>query len=358
MGAFNKIKQLDFKRIGYHVLFWAVITVSYDLLAVIMRGGEFGRTLLLDLAFYTPSDVLGAYFVLYVLIPRFLLKKKYVLFGVLTVLWLAVMLVFIAMPFQYLGLTEVFGYDKVPSYWYYFRMHLVEMITIKFMITGVASSIKIAKIWIATQKRQQKLIKEKLETELKLREAELKFLKSQINPHFLFNALNNLYSLTLSKSDKAPEVVLKISSLLDYVLYECNVPYIELEREAESIKNYIDLQKMRYGQKVNIKLHREGNAENVQIAPLLILPLIENAFKHGLDKSLGEGFVYISLKANKNKLQLTVRNSLKGENNHDGKGIGLKNLKKRLELQYPERYSFSIKEEKDEFIADLSLKIE
>ncbi len=352
-----KHKNIDYKRIGLHVLFWLVITISYDLLATLIRGSEFGKTLLVDFLFYTPTDILGVYVVLYILIPNFLLQKKYIHFSVAVLVWFFLLTVLIALPYQYFGLNKMFHSGQMPPYPTYFKHAVLETITIKVMITGVASAVKIVRIWIKTQKRQQKLIQEKLETELKLREAELRFLKSQINPHFLFNALNNLYSLTLTKSDKAPDVVLKISALLDYMLYECNVKYIELKREIESIKNYIELQKIRYGNNTNITFEVSGRIEHSRIAPLLILPLVENAFKHGLDKNVGKGFVDIRLIKTNDLLHIIVRNSLKGENNHERQGIGLQNLQKRLELQYADRHRFTINETQNEFRADLEIII-
>ncbi len=349
-------QRIDIKRIGYHILFWVVITVGYDLFSVVARGGALGKTLLVDFLFYTPTDILCVYVVLYLLIPRFLLTKKYILFSTLSVIWIAVMVVFIAIPFQYMGLTEVLDYKAIiPDFYPFFKRNIVEIVTLKFMITGIAAAIKISKVWLVSQKRQQKLFTEKLETELKLREAELKFLKSQINPHFLFNALNNLYSLTLTKSDKAPEVVLKISALLDYVLYECNVPLIELERELESIRNYIDLQTIRYGTKTNISFKTSGQTASCRIAPLLILPLVENAFKHGLDKTIGSGYVDIITDVSDNELKVSVKNTLNGENNHEGEGIGIKNLRKRLELQYPGKFTFELTQTETEFQAYLSI---
>jgi len=354
----SNTNKVSLKRIGYHFLFWIVITVSYDLFSVVVRGGELGKTLLVDLLFYMPTDILSVYVVLYALIPHFLLKKKYMSFGFLSVVWIGFLTVFIALPIQYLGWTEVLNYKmRIPEFYPFFKRQIVEVVTLKFMITGIALAIKIAKIWLATQLRQQKLIKEKLETELKLREAELRFLKSQINPHFLFNALNNLYSLTLSKSDKAPEVVLKISALLDYVLYECNVPLISLDRETDSIRNYIDLQKIRYGTRTNIEFNLQGDTAAVQIAPLLILPLVENAFKHGLDKTIGSGFVRIKISVENKELNIKVENSLNGENNHEGEGIGIKNLRKRLELQYPNQHTILLNETENEFVAELQISV-
>jgi sensor histidine kinase YesM len=360
----DKILNINYRRIAYHILFWAIITIFYDAVTSFIYDTPLLQTLSHDLKYFTPTDVLGVYFVLYILIPQFLIKKKYILFFVFLIISFVVLILFITLPLQYLGLfidynEKYLAVGKLfPTYLDFIYHNIIPAITVKLMIIGIASSIKIAKVWMASQKRQQHLIKERLEINLQLKEAELKYLKSQINPHFLFNALNNLYSLTLEKSSKAPEVVLKISSLLDYVLYECNVPYIELDTEIENVKNYIDLQKIRYGKDTDIILKTEGITSDIKIAPLLILPIIENAFKHGLDKNVGSGYIYITmLITDENKFNITVKNSLNGENNHTGEGIGLENLKKRLELQYPQNYKFSSVETNNEYITDLYLNL-
>jgi len=360
----TRIKKIDYKRIAYHVLFWVVITFFYDAITSFISGTAFFHTLLHDLKYYTPTDILGVYFMLFFLIPKFLFKKKYIAFSVLSIIYFVILIFVITLPFQYLGhfmdyrIHYLAEGKPFPSFSNFILKNIVPVITVKMMIIGIASSIKIAKGWIISQKRQQKLINEKLEINLQLRESELKNLKSQLNPHFLFNALNNLYSLTLEKSDNAPEVVLKISSLLDYILYQCDGPTIDLDTEIENVKNYIDLQKIRYGEDTNIELNINGDYSRVKIVPLLILPLVENAFKHGLDKNVGKGFVIINIDiAKDDKLFVIVKNSLKGENNHEGKGIGLINLKKRLELQYHNKYYFNVEHNDDAYATSLDIEL-
>ena len=364
MTFIEKIKRIDYNRIANHLIFWIVITVFYDAISSIVNENQFFETFIHDLKYYTPTDVFAVYFTLYVLIPKLLLKKKNVLFVILFLVFFGILIFALTLPLHYVG--RFIDYNDIylkkgipfPTFYEFISHYLLYAITIKLMIIGIASSIKIARYWIKSQKKQQTLLKEKFEVSIQLKEAELRYLKSQINPHFLFNALNNLYSLTLEKSSKAPEVVLKISSILDYVLYECNVPKIDMDREIENIQNYIDLQKIRYGNDTDIKLNVEGNISDIQIAPLLILPLVENAFKHGLDKNVGKGYIYIDINVTDDEsFNLLVKNSLKGENNHNGDGIGLINLRKRLELQYPEKHSFSIELSNDSCISDLKLDL-
>ena len=328
MSLKSKLQQINYKRVAYHILFWLVLSFFYDFISSWLSNRSFFDTLIHDLLFFFPSDILGVYFTLYFLFPKFLLKKKYISFTVWFLVFFSLLMFVVTMPLQYYGIffikTNVDHF--VPNYKQYLEYNFLWAITIKLMIIGVASAIKLAKIWYKTQIRQQ--------------------------------ALNNLYSLTLQKSGKAPEVVLKISSLLNYVLYECNVPKIELDREIDNIENYIDLQKIRYDDKVNIILNIQGEPSEITIAPLLILPIIENAFKHGLDKNAGNGFINININvSDDSKFYLTVTNSLNGENNHEGEGIGLSNLKKRLELQYPEKHKFSHLISNNQYITNLCLDL-
>ncbi len=359
------IKQINYKRISLHILFWVVLSVFYDAIASFVSGKPFFGTLIHDLKYFFPSDLLGVYFTLYILIPKFLFRKRYLEFAIYSLLFFGVLILLVALPLQYYGLFVEFKQDFIregrpfPSFYDFISHNFLIAVTIKLMIIGIASSIKIAKYWLVSQQRQQNLLKEKLEIDLQLKESELRYLKSQINPHFLFNAMNNLYSLTLEKSSKAPEVVLKISSILDYVLYECNVTEIDLEREIGNINDYIDLQKIRYGEDTDIKIKVQGDTGNIRIAPLLILPLVENAFKHGLDKHVRKGYIDIQMVVDEDNVFLVmIRNSLRGEKNHDKEGIGILNLKKRLELQYPNKYEFDLKIDEEECVTKLKIYLE
>ena len=364
MNLIKKIKKLNYKRISYHILFWVVMTLFFDIISSYIHERKFSLTLLNDLLFYFPSDVIAVYFTIYFLIPKYLLKKNYLKFTAFFLLFLVGLTFFITLPLQYVGVSENFRNNlikpgkEIPTFSIFVKFSFLWVITLKLALIGIASAIKLSKIWFKSQKRQQALEKEKLEIALQLRESELKYLKSQINPHFLFNALNNLYSLTLEKSDKAPDVVLKISALLDFVLYECNVPYIELEKEIENVRNYIDLQKIRFGAKAVININISKNIKNIKIAPLIILPFVENSFKHGLSNNFGRGEININLRIENNKLFFDINNTVaNSESNNNGhSGIGLKNVKKRLELQYKDLYKCDII--KDDNLFSVFLEIE
>lgn len=175
--------------------------------------------------------------------------------------------------------------------------------------------------------RERELIKEKVETELH-------FLKSQINPHFLFNTLNNIYSLARKKADETPEVVLKLSKLLRYVLYEAGASSIPISSEIEFLIDYIDLQKIRFDKRLEINFSQSVDEPQTPILSLILIPLVENAFKHGASQSTHSSCVKIFLKVNKGKLEMLVENTIENDAIPSEIGIGLKNLRRQLELTY------------------------
>lgn len=181
----------------------------------------------------------------------------------------------------------------------------------------------------------QEIKVEKLQTEVN-------YLRSQINPHFLFNALNNLYALTIKKSDQAPAVVLKLSELMEYMLYESDADLVPLEREINYLRNYLDLEKIRYGSDADIQLTVTGEEGRCKLPPFLILPVVENAFKHGIRKSINHTYLHIGMQIT-DKLIVKVTNN-KANLPTDGEtgGIGLANLKKRLELLYPDKHTLTV----------------
>ncbi len=175
--------------------------------------------------------------------------------------------------------------------------------------------------------------------------AELMLLKSQINPHFFFNTLNNLYGLTVEKSNKAPEVVLKISDMMRYTIYEGQKDKVPLKDELEYLINYIELHKIRYQKKVDIKFTHHIQGDGFQITPLLFVILLENAFKHGIESLTENAYAHLSLIAGNNKVVFAIENNYDPNEKRAQEGIGLKNLERRLELLYPQKYSLLVSNE-------------
>lgn len=203
---------------------------------------------------------------------------------------------------------------------------------------------------------QEKLRSEQLEKE-KLAN-ELKYLKAQINPHFLFNSLNNLYSFVLNQSPKAPELIMRLSAMLDYILYKSQKPTVALQEEITCIEDYVELEKIRYGDRLNVDMNTTGDL-NAPVAPLLFLSVVENAFKHGASGDTGQPEIKISIGNSTDKVTCCVWNTksaLPGELNDAYKeGIGLSNIKRQLQLTYPKQHQIKVREgEKDfEVIIDI-----
>ncbi len=342
-------------RIWTHVLFWVIYLVFFSLLYGnihndYMRGiTQFLCTL--------PATMTATYFTLYFLIPKFLDAKRYPEFTLL--------FIFTAVAFGY--------FDRLVVHWLWVPTYLpdypyekypltdlgkaIQQTTNVYTIVFVAAAIKLVKRNYQNEKLARELSQEKLD-------AELKFLKAQIHPHFLFNTLNTLYALTLQNSPLSSEVVLRLSNLLDYMLYDCNVPQISLRKEIQQIQNMIELEKFRYGERLEVVLTQNGNIGNQMIPPLLMLPFIENAFKHGASQDIEEAFINIDVTIKENALTLRVENS-KAPNQEAPvtdtgytKGIGLKNVQRRLDLLFGNDYDLQVFDEEDMFMIVLRIPLE
>jgi len=340
------------KRIAIHFAFWISYLLYHTFLFGYMRQDFFHpfKWELYDL----PLKILASYFVAYVLIPKYLFPKKILHF--LVTLALALLA---ASFLQRVFHSQVIGRFIEPEQ-EYFTLYPTTALVFKtvisiYPIVVIVALIKIIKHWYEEDRKHQQIQKEKVE-------AELNFLKSQINPHFLFNTLNSLYALTLKKSDQASKVVLKLSQLLNYLLYESNKKTVPLEMELDHVKTYISLEEVRFGKRLNLKYTEEGDTFGLEIPPLLILPIVENSFKHGAGKQLEEVWVDIQVFIEGDFLNFKIRNSKEAcqqpvENNHHG--IGLQNVKRRLELIYGEgNYKIHMEDQGNSFLVELKLKTE
>jgi two-component system, LytTR family, sensor kinase len=219
------------------------------------------------------------------------------------------------------------------------------------LVFAASTSLRLIQKWQDDEKRKTEIEKERVSTELL-------FLKQQINPHFLFNALNNIYSLTLNTSSPASEAVLKLSSILRYMLYDTEHAEVLLKDELNIIVDFIELQKIRITEKVKVGYQVIGDPGNLKIAPLLLIPIIENAFKHGVD-NVKESFIEITVKIESNQLELTVRNKIVNNllEKDTTAGIGIKNIKRRLDLLYPDKYSYEASDKDSVFYVELKLNL-
>ncbi|GAB4417664.1 MAG: histidine kinase [Bacteroidia bacterium] len=304
-------------------------------------------------AMLLPVKMLAVYLTLWVLVPRFLMRPLVFVAILLVVIVLAgllqrIVVYYLLYPLEYPDFSyTVFG-----------LLNYQQIVRLSMSVMGVvllALAIEITKHWYEDQQRAKELVQEKLE-------AELKFLRAQIHPHFLFNTLNNLYALTLQKSDLAPEMVLRLSGLIHYMLYDASAPQVPLAREVECIQHYIMLEKIRYGQGVEIFFDVSGDTDSASIAPLLLLPFVENAFKHGFFEK--EGWLAVHLRVHPPQLVFRVTNSRPvvaygppAARATDQGGIGLRNVRRRLQLIYPDRHSLDLSETPDTFDVSLALTL-
>lgn len=337
-------------RIAKHLLFWLVFVTFFAVLY-----GSFNEDYFLQFKLqllYLPEKLFATYITLYILLPRYLLKEKYLLFFSWALIILLVAGLIHWLTACYIERPLYYPYEDWGGFWQ--PAKILKSATYIYPVVVLATLIKFFKHWYKYQQATQNLIKDKLR-------AELKFLRAQVHPHFLFNTLNNLYALALKKSDKAPEVVLKLSDLLNYMLYECNTDEVPLTKEMDLIKNYIALEKLRYGERLDVSLSIKGDVSGKVISPLLLLPFIENSFKHGVSGETEEAWVSIDLHLKDHLLTLKVDNSksslpTKDERNYR-EGIGLQNVKRRLELLYEGDYELKILDTEESYLVVLKLEL-
>ena len=342
-------------KTGQHIVFWLVAYLFFILF--FGRANRDYPTTIIFASMLFPLAIITGYFLNYFLIPRYLYKGKYWQFA----LFIGYTLV-ISMWFE--TMISLFIFIIVNDYEFYkldpasFDVVFL-LVGLYFIIIGFIA-IEQVKRAFEMKKENTRLEKDQLETNLKLREAELKLLKAQIHPHFLFNTLNNLYGLTLEKSDLAPQLVLRLSDLMDYMLYKCQGSQVDLKNEIEHIRNYIEIERIRYAKKLKLDFKFSGKLNNQPIAPMLLLPFVENAFKHGVSKQIENPFVKIDIVIQNTDLQVTVENS-KNKNavfaEDYTKGIGLQNVKKRLVLLYPEKHKLEIISGETDFKINLYLDL-
>ncbi|CAL1517453.1 hypothetical protein MMC2321_01189 [Chitinophaga sp. MM2321] len=287
-----------------------------------------------------------AYLNLHYFLPKYLLKKRY--FVYFTAVFIAVI--------GYLTVQSLFdfylyGYVIGPMR----NSDLMESLSYNFFSTlwylGLMLALRLSMDWYGQQLLIQRMTVEKLN-------AEVNFLRAQVNPHFLFNVLNNLYALTLKKSELAPETVLKLSEMMEYMLYDSTDAKVLLEKEITYLSNYIELERHRFSSEFIISLNINAELSGHEIAPLLLLPLVENAFKHGLSKQTENSWLTVGIELNNKTLTVIIENSkpLSVSNKSKG-GIGLDNLRKRLNMLYPAKHHLALEDNKNAYRAKLIIEL-
>ena len=344
-------------RVVSHLIFWFLLFISLPILAA-LNDGSVKKTVISGFSFL-PAQLIASYLLIYYQVPKLLFKRKYLKFGVSFLV--SVYALLILSKVLSMHLTKIF----TPQYYEY--TSLLDIVTAPFHLAVVYfPSVYVFVFLMLMTKAFKDRFEERHQFEVLQKEkanTELKFLKAQTNPHFLFNTLNNLYSLTLEKSEKAPEVVLKLSDILDYMLYQCKDPEVPVLNEISLIQDYIDLESLRYGDKLSLDFTYHLHDPNVMIAPLILISFVENAFKHGASTTLKDSIIKIELTTNKDQLCFTVFNTLSyNEQNmvtdESRQGIGFLNSERQLELNYKNNYDLKSTKTDHDFQVELKINLQ
>jgi len=295
---------------------------------------------LINILFYAILIYINTQF----LVPTYFHDKKYPAYFILVIVTVIIITpIYTAVMYLRLGNDE---YAKgqlltLRNYYYLFNFFIIGSSTIYVIIID----------WLSERKKRKELEQQQIYSELA-------FLKTQINPHFLFNTLNSIYALTLKKSDLAPKVVVQLSEMMRYMLYECNEKYVPLQSELNYINNYIELEKIRQSKNFFLEFNVTGKLENEFIAPLILISFIENSFKHGGTNQNNENFVKINVKIEDSKLLVDISNSLPPTNNRmksEYGGIGIENTQKRLDLLYLDNHHLETRVSNGDYSIQLTI---
>jgi two-component system, LytTR family, sensor kinase len=340
--------EINKKIVVNHILFWGIVFI-FHLFA--STSSDLFQQSLETTILKLPLLIIAAYAFNMWQVPYYLKQKRHLAF-VLSMVFMLVVVIFLFRLIGYFYLDKFCASGPYPLIswvdfpFYLFSFHFPALI-MYFFITNKEQELEREKIL--------QLEKEKIATELK-------YLKGQLNPHFLFNTLNNLYSYVIAKSPKTADMVLQLSEILDYILYRSQQVSVRLTEEIQTIENYIALEQIKYGERLQINFKKELLNNEVSITPLILLSIVENAFKHGVRDSIIKPKINIELLQFDSHIEFNVWNT-KNENQHNNetgsykKGIGLSNIKRQLDLLYPKNHVLEIDEMDLFFNLKLTLNI-
>jgi two-component system, LytTR family, sensor histidine kinase AlgZ len=340
-------------RLWRHILYWSLHVIFWTLLNnfILSRNSQSQDFSLwhnlFNVSVWLPVAIPYSYLLAYFIVPKFLLREKFVQFIFAALLWIVAGVainyyyrIYILIPAQ-----EAMHFSAIARGGWQLTSYML------LLVHGTNVAIlKLFKYWFKKQQEWLQAEKEKVTAELQL-------LKAQVHPHFLFNTLNNIYSFSLEQSPKTPVLILKLSSLLSYMLYDCKTEEVLLEKEIEIMKNYIDLEKERYGNKIEISWDIEGDVKDKYIAPLLLLPFLENAFKHGTSEQLEKPWLSVDMSVKQDTLKCKIANSKNEFVPVREHGIGIQNVKKRLSFIYSGKHELKINDEGNFFVVSLWVEL-
>jgi len=342
-GRLNLTDLMIFRnRWWQHLLFWGVSLLI--LFNIFKSSGSLQKIDVIYTFIFVVPILAVVYLNLYMAVPRFLRREKYLLYSLVFLLLLVGGALFLYLLFdRWIDLL-------LPDFYFisYYNVPVLMLYTGSFM--ALTTLLKLSRSWFML-----------LRVERMTTSHQLQSLQSQINPHFLLNSLQTIYALSLEGSERSPEVILQLSDILKYNLYETGQPRVKLGKEIGMIRDYIEMYRHRTDPDItDIRLEINGDPGELVIAPMLLIPFIENSFKHGLHGGSGSSFIEIRLTVSGQELQFMVRNSCGDEDEIEldqFKGIGIDNTIQRLELLYPGKHSIDIENRKDIFIVNLSIEL-
>lgn len=330
----------------FHLAFWAIVylvLVRHFSISSELKGIDY-----LFGALFQAAVMIPVYVNLILLVPYLFKRKKYVLYllglGLNAALFLGV---------------HWFIFEKLTawffSHYYIIGYYDVALLLLYYLVfVGITTLIQLSRSWfevVEQERRIQRLEVEKAQTELKA-------LKAQINPHFLFNSLNSLYALSLRKADELPEVTLKLADVLRYMIYEAQETWVPLQKEVNFLQKYLDLQRLRLQPQTRVEFQVEGELESCQVAPLIFIVLVENAFKHGAKAAGKAPYVHMKLTTKDDSIHFVIENS-KGKTDFvkdtEASGLGLENVRQRLALIYPD-HVFEVEDEEEVFRVKVEIR--
>ncbi len=329
-----------------HLIFWSLTIFfhGYTRLNVLHEAGPVH--FMLELLIRNGLLAMAIYFTLLVIVPRFTMRRN-----LITTLGMILLTLVVYVAGKNTHDVYLYGYVlNVPAKQSFFNNSLYNLSIVIFYLT-FAVTLYLSRQWYLQQTLLRKIELEKLNTELE-------YLKAQINPHFLFNSINTIYFLIDKQNKEARETLSRFSDLLRYQLYECNGAEIAIEKEISYLKNYVELQQLRKGEKYEIAFRYSPDLKNFTIPPLLLIPFVENAFKHVSHFIDRKNAIDIDLNRKGDSFYMNISNTKDGiKTSTESSGIGLRNVKRRLELLYPDEYNLVINETPDRFHVSLELKL-
>lgn len=353
-------------RIKRHLVFWFFwglwFTFIHALLPMTNPGSNYFKNIpysLVESPLLLIPQIFLTYPLLYFVLPRYILTNKYIkaifwcaVFLVISGIINQLMIMYVNRPVLEFILPEKFLRNTKRTSEASFVMGVLSSFKGGLLGAAFAVGLKLLKHWYLKEKRNLELLKEKTEAQLQL-------LTAQVHPHFLFNTLNNIYSQTQTESPKGSKMIMQLSDILRYVLSEGNKQAVPLDKELVMLQDYINLEKVRYGNKLDIHVSVPEETGNLQIAPLLLLPFVENCFKHGASKFLSHPWINLKMEIRGTTMIMKLMNGKDTDNNEVPvkSGIGINNVKKRLELLYKDKYELNITDDPDVFVVDLQLEL-